>query len=123
MQLGVGLSFGSIFIIAGLWVIGRRYRRFLTASQVSHREKWYDRRGNEEDDYGSMAYGGDLEMMNMSSAETPPPQIGRTDELFLPGDVQRIVDRPSGMRLEHRRLPAEAYGSVARKPLPAFRAS
>lgn len=95
----------------------------MTASQVSHREKWYDRGGSEEDDYSSMAYGGDLKMKNMDSAETPLPQIGRTDELFLPRDVQRIVDRPSGMRLEDRRLPAEAYGSVARKPLPAFRAS
>jgi len=120
-KLGVGLSFGSIFTIAGFWLISRRYRRFLDASQVSHREKWHRRGGSEEEDYQTVGYGGGLKMKSMSPAGTPPPQYGRSDELFLPDNVQRIVNRVSEVQLQHHRLPAEIYGSVERKPLPAYR--
>lgn len=93
----------------------------MAASQVSHREKWYSRGGSEEEDYEAAVYGGDLKMKSMSPAETPPPQYDRSDELFLPDNVQRIVSRVSEVQLQHHRLPAEIYGSVARKPLPAYR--
>ncbi|KAK5098066.1 hypothetical protein LTR70_009566 [Exophiala xenobiotica] len=120
-KLGVGLSFGSIFTIAGFCVISRRYRRFLAASQVSHREKWHRRGSSEEEDYQTVGYGGGLKMKSMSPAGTPPPQYGRSDELFLPDDVQRIVNRVSEVQLQHHRLPPEIYGSVERKPLLAYR--
>lgn len=95
----------------------------MAASQDEHREKWHNRGASEEEDYEAMTYEEDLKMMSMSPAETPPPQYGRgrNDELFLPDDVQRIVDRVAEVQLQHHRLPAEIYGSVARKPLPAYR--
>lgn len=120
MKLGVGLSFGSVFIIAGFCVISQRYRRFLAASQVSHREKWHRRGGSEEQDYEAVEYEGYLKMKSRSPVETPPPQYGRSDELFLPDEVHHVMNRASEVQLQHHHLPTEIYGSVVRKPLPAY---
>lgn len=115
------MSFGGIFIVVGSCIVSRKYRKFLAASQNAHREKWHKRDGVSEEDYVAMNHG-DMKMLSMGPTETPPPpQYGRNDELFLPDDVQRVGNRVNEVQLQHHRLPAETYGSVTRKPLPAYR--
>lgn len=115
------MSFGSAFIIAGFCVTGRKYRKFLIASQNSHREKWHSRGCSGAEHYEVVDHGGDLKMMTITPAGTPIPRYGRSDEHFLPDDVHCVVESVIEVQLQHRLLPAKTYGSVARKPLPGSR--
>lgn len=53
----------------------------------------------------------------MAFLETPPPEYRGNSEQPASDDIRRAVDRIE-MQVHGLRLPAERYGSVARKPLP-----
>ena len=89
-------------------------------SQKSHKEKWHSRGGDGQEEYYALEGGEDPKIMSISPAETLPPQYVRSDELFLPEDFQRVVNRVSEVQMQHQRLSPETYGSVTRKPLASI---
>lgn len=118
-QLGVGLSFGSLILIAGMCIVSRKYKRFLSASQKAHRDNWHRRGLTEHEDHQMGLTSRELKMVDLRQHEPPLPDYSMRDELFLPQDVQRIAEGVAEVQQQPQRLPAETYSSIARKPIPA----
>lgn len=105
-----------------LFLVSRRYKKHLDASHREHHDNW-NNRGNISDELNPQpVYQMAMKLLDTLETGTraTSPRSERIDEMYLPEDVQRVVDRVAEMRRQETRLPIEAYGSIRRKPLPAY---
>lgn len=117
-QLGVGLSFSLILVIVVFLIVSRKYRRFLAASHKAYLSNRNRRCNNEGvNETGANEHGLDLVSIDVSNSR--PPEYGCKDELFLPANMNAILQRTNEQQRQSQRLSADAYGSLRRKPLTA----
>lgn len=115
----MGLGFGGMFALTVLFFVSRRYRRHLAASHREHQANW-NSRGLVLDKYGyPQGHQEAMKMVDTPDTRALSPQNGRFDELYLPGDVQKGVDRIVELQRQAMKTTVGSYGSVKRKPLPA----
>lgn len=92
----------------------------MQASHLEHQRNWNNRDRTTDNIDLSEAHQISMKTMDIQESGTLVWHERRIDELYLPDDVQRVVDKVADTRQQSVPLAAESHGSVRRMTLPTY---